>query len=132
MAPELSSFLGKVSLEVAVTLVPVLMVFLLGLLKYGIAYVKSKTDEKTLAQLNTYAIWAVKAAQQSGLAGLIENTATEKKNFAVEYLLAQAAKIGFKDVPVDEIGALIEKTYFETFNEYLPPAVLTATPISLT
>ncbi len=131
MPTEVNSFINLAILQAAPTVIGLLVLLATGALKWGVAFLKSKTSEKDQQTLAFYADWAVKAAQQSGLANLIKNTAEEKKNFAVEFLLAQAARIGLKDIPVDEIGAMIEKAYFENFgahsfftSEVLPPAIL--------
>ena len=114
-------------------LMPVLVGFVVawgtGLYLKGKAWLETKVSAEIAAQLYNAARIAVFAAEQSGLAGLIVNTATSKKAYAVgvaEQWLA-ARKI---NLDLDIIANAIEAAVREEFGWLKTigsPPVLTGT-----
>lgn len=105
---EVQLFVSYLIREAIVALVPVFISFLVLLARKAKQFLEARLTEKQLSTIETLSIIAVRAAEQSGLIGLIENTAHAKKQYAVSFMQRALEVRGITKIDVDEISDWIE------------------------
>jgi len=103
-------------LETAIqVLLPVLLSFIVVLVKRAIDYFQANVDKEKLEFVVNLVNQFVMAAEQSGLAGAIANEGAAKKAWVLEQLQKELDAKGIK-VDVAVLEALIEAQVLEMFN----------------
>lgn len=123
---------------VLAAVLPVLAGFIAAYVKQWLV-VKQKELELKIGDQRSWMIReairiAINAAEQSGLAGLIEKEGAAKKAYAIESARRQLRALGI-DINVLEIVDLIEAAVFEEFNKKNEPDAtvkISGTPGNLT
>jgi hypothetical protein len=115
---ELTSTIVKAVVEVLLTVaLPFLLARLFQWLAQELKVVRSKLSIEQLALLSAIASMAVTAAQQSGLAGLIENIGTVKKQYAIQIVQSYLDSKGI-DMDVSVIEAAIEAAVKNAMSDF--------------
>jgi hypothetical protein len=112
---DLSAILSKVLEAVLIALLPPLAVALLSFIIGHARKVWAEfkmTSPSTAEYLEAAAQFAVIAAEQLGIAGLME----EKKSYAIEVAQAYLAQAGVKNIDVALISAAIERAVYQEFH----------------
>ena len=94
---------------------PILAVFLAGLVIQGIRWAEAKIKAERPDVYDTLAFLAsaaVKSAEQANFAGLVE----DKKTYAVDFVTRRLTEYGF-NIDIKDIEAEIEKAVFEEINK---------------
>lgn len=108
MSQELISFFQVILNLIVDTVVPLLVGLVAVWIKRKIDEVKSKLTSQQITDIEYYTKIVVQAAEQSGLAKLIEDTAAAKKDYAIKTLQAILDSKGWKGFSVAELEAHIE------------------------
>ena len=99
-----------------VTLLPVLATALVGFLVRWInaqtAKIQAQIGETNWRTINSFIELSVMAAEQSGLAGLIKNEGTAKKEFVLKLVQDFLNEKGFEEIDVKRVDAAIEAAVF--------------------
>lgn len=103
----------KEIIELIIKLVIAFVFFLLS--KYAIPWLKSNVGEGKIAEIQTFAEWAVRSAEQL----YTEEQWQKKKEYAMQYVAEKTADIGLQ-LTIADIEALIESTvnYIKYGSEY--------------
>jgi hypothetical protein len=111
MSPEINQALSDALFN---TLIPLLVTLLLGLAtlistKFNF-WLSSKLSKEQMDFARNLAKTAVQAAEQSGVAKIIVNTAEEKKNYALNFMERSLDSMGMKHLSknIGLLGSLIE------------------------
>lgn len=113
---SLAPFINLLLLEATKVLGPVLIAAAFSYAYHLFRMTRSAVGADKWHELERWAMIAVKAAEQTGLASELEVAAEDKKAYAMDLLVRKAAQLGLKDINFDDLSALIEKTVFEQFN----------------
>ena len=123
---------------IQVVLEAVLALLLPVLVGYAVVWLRAKQKE-IMAGLTDKQRWmlenavdmAVKAAEQSGLAGHIGNAMGEKKRFAIDVAERYLVSMGLGGLDLDPLADMIEAEVYRQFKRpvYLP--VQADTPVSI-
>ncbi|MBK8134261.1 MAG: hypothetical protein KA401_00400 [Anaerolineae bacterium] len=105
---ELQVFAAALAKEAINVLVPLLITFLVLLIRKGKQYIEARLTERQLGIVREVVKVSVRAAEQSGLIGLILNTAESKKEYAVAAVQKALQLRGITRIDVDEISDWIE------------------------
>lgn len=105
---ELQLFASALIREAVNVLVPLLIAFLVLLIRKGKQYIEARMTERQLGIVGEVVKVSVRAAEQSGLIGLILNTAEAKKEYAVAAVQKALQHRGITRIDVDEISDWIE------------------------
>lgn len=112
MSPELStvsqSFIMELAQYAIAILVPVLAGLAVQLALQAVAWVKTRLSSDQLAAVNLVVEMVVKAAEQSGLSGQIQNEAAVKKDYALSELQRILNERGLTGIDVQTLAVLIE------------------------
>ena len=115
---ELQLFLNMVVQKV----LPIALTALVGFL--ALKFTEFLAQARTQAGESQYKLayeivkTGVLFAEQSGLIGLIEKIGSEKKQFALEFILAQLEKNGLGKIDIKTVDAMIEAAVQELFNRF--------------
>lgn len=111
-----SAFTNQV-LQIVVPLIAAFLAGLIGhLVRRAIAYIKANIDASVLQQMEWLANIVVGAAEQSGLAGEIQDNAKAKKAWALNELARLFKERGLPEVDFATLSTLIEKAVLDNFN----------------
>lgn len=104
-------------LETLITvLVPVLATFAIAGIRVWMTKAQASIPAEQLAFASSLAKEFVKAAEQSGLAGLIADEGREKKAFVISKMEAVLEQKGIK-IDMDVISALVESAVYEAVTQ---------------
>jgi hypothetical protein len=113
---EFHDFLVKFVNELLVALLPVLAASLVGLSVQGLRYLQALIKAKqpnAYNQLEWFVCQAVHAAEQAGVAGLIE----DKKQFAIDFVNRELEVRGWGGIDEKMIADKIEAAVYEQINK---------------
>ena len=105
---ELQTFIQIVSRELIALVIPAVAAFVVAWIYAKRKEVMAKLTASQIALLENWVQIVVQAAEQSGLANLIANTAEAKKKYAIDALQIIVDTHGFKGFSVAELEANIE------------------------
>ena len=113
-----SEGIGALLQPVLEVLITVLAPAVLGLLAAWLNSLREKInteiEERGLQQLREYAIALVKAAEQAGIIGELEDVGEAKKQMVLELLQAEADRLGIQ-IDVQALSAIIEAAVVDVF-----------------
>lgn len=115
---QLSQFLQLLAVPAAVVIAGALVVVVYNLIVAVGKSIKAKTSPEAFATFQSIVAFAVQAAEQAGLIGLISNIGQEKKRYAIDYIEGQLKAIGL-NIDVDVIAAAIEGAIANKWHELL-------------
>lgn len=102
-------------LEVLLTvLAPAVLGLLAAWLKAQRDKINQEIENRGLEQLRQHAVMLVKAAEQAGIIGELENIGEAKKQMVVSLLQAEADRLGLQ-LDVESLSAIIEAAVVEVF-----------------
>jgi N-formylglutamate amidohydrolase len=113
---EFHDFLVKFVNELLVALLPVLAASLVGLAIQGLRYLQAEIklkQQNVYNQLDWFVRQAVYAAEQAGVAGLIEN----KKQFAIDFINRELEARGLGSIDEKMIADKVEAAVYEEINK---------------
>lgn len=116
-SPEFSLFLTLILKAVLTAVVPALTVIVGRFLLAKLNTLKLNIGATKWAFLSGAVVEGVKAAEQAGLAGLLEELAMNKKDYAIQASQAFLKQLGLS-VPVDVLEALIEAKVLEGVHKF--------------
>jgi len=115
---QLSQFLQLLAVPAAVVIAGALVVVVYNLIVAVGKSIKAKTSPEAFATFQGIVAFAVQAAEQAGLIGLISNIGQEKKRYAIDYIEGQLKAIGL-NIDVDVIATAIEGAIANKWHELL-------------
>lgn len=114
----------QILLEGLITLIlPVLFAWIIKVINAHIQELNSRKDNQDLRTVVTLVRQFVLAAEQSGLAGHLENIGKAKKQYVLDLIQAELDKRGVK-IDIDVLDALIEaqvKDALNNLDDLFPP-----------
>lgn len=131
MSPESQGFFSDLILGAAEPLLRIFIPILVGLIIWLVFaarnYIRSRLTASQYEMFSSIVRTAVRAAEQSGLAGYIENTAHAKKDRAMELAKNFLKARGLGWIPVQEIDDMVEAMVHEEFMKAIPISIEDAT-----
>ena len=115
----LSAFLSLVAQSLLIIALPIVIAGAFLYVRRMIAEIKQKLSKEQLDLIETGVNLAVRAAEQSGLAGKLTG-GTEKKSYAVDAVQSYPDRLGIA-IDVKEISMLIEAEVNKQFANPTPP-----------
>ena len=119
---EVQDFLMIVLQMLITAFVPVLTALVWQWVQAKRAQVIDYLEDSQYARFLTLLEIAVQAAEQAGIAEIIENTAEAKKQYALNQLQLMLNTYGFNRISVDELAGWIEAAIRQGLQE-VPPTV---------
>lgn len=106
--PELQKFITEIAVQLLIVALPVVVTQTFLVLRQLAKSIRARLSTEQVFLLESLAAIGVRAAEQSGLNGSLQNIGQEKREYAVAFVKKALESRGLKDINVDEIEAAIE------------------------